>query len=196
MPVPTQAFKSWLKSTPNIRLSYDAAVTHIVNEGITAFASLLDFDKKSIQQLPGTCKDSIPAIEADSLNNFEAEPAVNGGNTITIYVRHLIVEVNAAKIYDTAGRLMTPQIMHYGNVFSEFKVEWDAYKYLRTQDYPKVPKVNDKDQDRKIIRWAPILLYCLSYTYVSCGILRYALRDNIKVPGEDEEPLLLNTHYG
>ena len=56
MPVPTQELKSWIKSNPNIRLSSDAAVTRIVSEGITTFASLLDFDKKSIQYLPKTCK--------------------------------------------------------------------------------------------------------------------------------------------
>ena len=68
------------------------------------------------------------------MNNVEAEPAVNGGNIITIYVRRLIVEVNAAKIYDTVGRLMTPHSMHYGNFLSDFKVEWDAYGDLRTKE--------------------------------------------------------------
>ena len=87
---------------------------------------------------------SIPAIEAADLNNVEAEPAVNGSNISTFSVRRLLVEVNYAKFYDAVGRLMTPQSMHYGNVLSDFKVEWDAYKYLRTKDYPKVPKVNDK----------------------------------------------------
>ena len=77
MTVPTQAFKSWLKSSPNIRLSSDAAVTRIASEGITTFASLLDFYKKSIQYLPVTCKEPIPAIEADALNKVEAEPVVN-----------------------------------------------------------------------------------------------------------------------
>ena len=139
---------------------------------------------------------SIPAIEDDALNNVEAEPAVNGSNISTFSVRRLLVEVNYAKFYDAVGRLMTPQIMHYGNVFSEFKVEWDAYKYLRTQDYPKVPKVNDKDQDRKIICWSPIFLDCLSSTCGSRGPLRYVLRDNNKVPGEVEDPLLLDTCYG
>ena len=56
MTVPTQALKIWLKSNPNIRLGSDAAVTRIASEGITTFASLLDFDKKSIQYLPKTCK--------------------------------------------------------------------------------------------------------------------------------------------
>ena len=196
MPVPTQAFKSWIKSNPNIRLSPDAAVTCIASESITTFASLLDFNKKSIQYLPGTCKQSTLAIEDDDLNNVVAEPDVNRSKTSTISVRCLIVAVSAAKFYDAAGCLMAPQSMHYGNVLSEFKVEWDAYKYFRTQDNPKVPKVNDKEQDIKIIRWDPILLDCLSPTYGSRGPLRYVLCDNTEVPGEDEDPLLLNNYYG
>ena len=123
MPVPTQAFKSWMKYNLNIRLSSDASVNRISSEGITTFASLPDFDRKSIQYLPGTCKVSISEIEADDLKNVEAEPAVNGENISTIYVRHLIVSVNATKFYDAVRRLMNLQSMHYGNVLSEFKVE-------------------------------------------------------------------------
>ena len=90
---------------------------------------------------------------------------------------------------------MNLKSMHYGNVLSDFKVEWYAYEYLITQDDPKVPKANNKEQDRKIIRWAPIFLDRLSSTYGSRGPLRYVLRDNTDVPGEDENPLLMNTYY-
>ena len=63
---------SWIKFNPNIRLISYAVVTRIASEGITTFDSLLDFDRKSIQYIPGTCKVSIPAIESDNLNNVEA----------------------------------------------------------------------------------------------------------------------------
>ena len=130
------------------------------------------------------------------MNNVVAEPTVNGASISTIYVRRLIVAVNSAKFYDAVGRLMSLQSIHYGNFLSDFKVKWDAYKYLITKDDPKVPKVNDKEKDIKIIRWDPIFLDCLSSTYVSCGTFLYALRDNTKVHGEDKDPLLLNTYYG
>ena len=156
IPVPTQTFKSWLKSNPNIRLGSDAAVTSIASDGITTFASLLGFNQKSIQYLPETCKESIPAIESDAFKSVEAEPAVNGAKIITISVRQFIVSFNDSKFYDAAGNIMTPRSMHYGNILSGFKFEWDSYEDLRTQDDPKVPKVNDKDQDRKIICWDPI----------------------------------------
>ena len=120
-----------------------------MSEGITNFASLLDFDKKSIYYLLGTCKESIPDIEAYSLNKVVAKPSVNEANTSKSSVRRLVVVCNTAKFYDAVRRIMTPQSIHYGNVLYDFKVEWDAYEDLRTQDDPKVPKVNDKDQDRK-----------------------------------------------
>ena len=85
--------------------------------------------------------------------------------------------------------------MHCGNVLSEFKVEWDAYKDLITQDDPKVSTVNDKEQDIKIIRKAPIFLDLLSCTYGSHGPLHYVPRDNTDIPEEDDDPSLLNTYY-
>ena len=122
MPIPTQAFKSWLKSNPNTRLSSDASVTHIASEGITTFVLLIDLDMKSIKYLPGTCKLSISAIEADDLKNVEAESAVNRANISRIYVRRLIDAFEDAKFYDAVGRIMTPQSMNWGNVLTDFKV--------------------------------------------------------------------------
>ena len=86
--------------------------------------------------------------------------------------------------------------MPYGNFLSDFKVEWDSYKYWRTQDDPKVPKVNYKEPASKIICWDTIFLYFLSSAYGSHGPLRYVMRDNTDVHGEDKGPLLVNTYYG
>ena len=52
----TQAFKSWLKSGANMKISSDAAVLRLTHEGLTNYDSLLDFDTKSIERLPATCK--------------------------------------------------------------------------------------------------------------------------------------------
>ena len=101
-------------------------MTHIESEGITTFVLLIDLDMKSIKYLPGTCKLSISAIEDVDLNNVKAKRDFNGANIRTISVHRLIVAVNTANFYDAAGRLMTLQSMHYGNVLSDFKVEWDA----------------------------------------------------------------------
>ena len=75
----TAAFRNWLKFNPNMKLSSDAAVLCITHdEGITKYESLLDFDKKSIQKLPVTCRSGIPVIIADAPNGIAAEAAVAG----------------------------------------------------------------------------------------------------------------------
>ena len=161
-PTVTNAFRSWLKSNPNMKLSSDAAVTWITYEGITTYDSLLDFDKSSVESLPRTCKETIPAIAEDIANGIAAEAEVPGANISSISVRRLIVAVQAAKYYNSIGRAITAQNMHYMNVLANFKLEYEAYTSLEENDEPKVPKVYDKDGDRRIIRWAPIFVDALS----------------------------------
>ena len=195
-PATSASFRAWLKSTPNMKLSSDRAVTRITYEGITTFESLTDFDKKSIEALPGICKEAIPAIEADAGAGIAAEPAVPGSNISSIAVRRLITAMQASKYYTSINRTMTTQDMHYANVLSNFKVEWESYAELQDQDEPDVPLIVDKDADRKVIKWAPIFLDCLSRTYGSKGPLSYVLRDTVEVPDEAEDPLGINAYYG
>jgi len=196
MPVTTQAFKAWLKSSTNMKLSSDASVLRLTHEGITNFASLSDFDKKSIQLLPQICKNSIPAIVEDIPNNITAEVAIPGANVSSISVSRLITAVNAAKYYNSISRAMNPTNMNYANVLSTFKIEYEAYVSLKDEDEPKVPKINDKDHDRRIIRWAPIFRDCLASTFGARGPLSYVLRDNVNVPNEIDDPLLPGCYYG
>jgi hypothetical protein len=56
--------------------------------------------------------------------------------------------------------------------------------------------MNDKDNDRKVIKWVPIFLDCVSRTYGSRGPLAYVLRDTAEVPTELEDPLLQHSYYG
>ena len=148
-PQSTASFKSWLKQSTNMKLSSDAAVNRILYEGITNYVSLLDFDTKSIQGLPAICIKTIPAIAADNANNIAAEPEVPEANISSISVRRLIVAVQASKYYDSIGRPMDSDNMHYNNVLSDFKIDWDTYVNLKSQDSPEVPLVNDKDSDRR-----------------------------------------------
>ena len=108
MPVTTQAFKEWLKSSNIIKLSPDASVLRVTHEGITNFASMSDFDKKSIENMPSVCKNSIPAIEADPTNSIAPESSVVGANVSSISVSRLITAVNAAKNYGSITRVMSP----------------------------------------------------------------------------------------
>lgn len=112
-PATTAAFRSWLKSNPNMKLTSDSSVTRITYEGITTFNSLLDFDKKSIESLSTICKESIPAVVADPAAGIAAEAEVRGANISSIAIRRLIVAANAAKYYDSISRTMDATNMHY-----------------------------------------------------------------------------------
>lgn len=172
-----------------MKLSSDASVLRVTHEGITNYDSLRDFDKESLLNLPKVCRQTIAAIPDDPANNITAEPEVPGANVSSISIQRLIVASEAARYYESIGRTMDASNMHYNNVLANFKVEWTAYEALRKEDDPTVPKINDRDSDRKIIRWAPIFLDCMDATFGAKGPLRYVLRDNATVPPEAADPL-------
>ena len=70
-----------------------------------------------------------------------------------------------------------------------FKIEWDAYQDLKKEEAPKCPAINDRDNDRKVIKWAPIFQDCLARTYGSRGPIIYVLREISAVPTEADDPL-------
>ena len=88
MAQPTAEFEAWLKSSDNMKLSANRTVDCLVAEGITDFESLIDFDKKSIQYLPKTVKETIPQIAPDVGAGIEAQRAIPGVVLSTILVRH------------------------------------------------------------------------------------------------------------
>ena len=196
MPVVTIGFKNWLKGSTNMKLSTDVAVVRITHEGITTYLSLCDFDAKSLQNLPSVCKESIPAVTADPANGITAEIAVNGANIPSISVRRLITAMHAAKYYKSIDRTMDAASMHYTNVLSNFMIEYESYLELKKGDDPKIPRINDKDSDRRIIRWAPIFMDTMCNTYGIEGPLGYVLRDDAAVPAEADDPLDANAYHG
>lgn len=190
------AFKAWLKQGTNMKLSSNSAVTRITHEGITNFESLMDFDKDSIDLLPRACSRAIPAVEADADNNVQAEEAVPAGNISTISVHRLKVAADCARFYRDVGRELTYANMHYDNVLAGFKIDYDAYRVLKNQDSPKVPIVNEKDRDKKVIKWIPLFEDVMSRTFGAKGPLRYVIRETAEVETEILDPLLPDKHYG
>ena len=90
MPVTvTTAFKSMLKANTNMILPSDAAVLRITHEGVTDWASLVDFDRESIEALSKACSKTIPAITADTTNSILDEGEVPSANISSISVRRL-----------------------------------------------------------------------------------------------------------
>ena len=91
---------------------------------------------------------------------------------------------------------MIASSMHYGNFLSAFKIEWEAYEAIMSEDDPKVPKIFDCDGDRRIIRLAPIFLDGLDAIIGAKGPICYVLRDEPIVPLEGNKPLNQNAYYG
>lgn len=132
---------------------------------------MFDFDKKSIENLSRVCKNGISAIEADPSNSITLEASVVRVNVSSISVSKRITAVNAAKCYGSIARVMNPQTMACSSTLATFKIEHEAYLSIKDEDDAKVPKTNDKDNVRKIIRWAPIFKDCLSSSFGSRGPL-------------------------
>ena len=70
MLVTIQAFKGWLNSSNNMKLRSDASVLRLTYEVVANIASMCDFDKKSIENLPSVCENIIPIIEEDAMNRI------------------------------------------------------------------------------------------------------------------------------
>ena len=86
--------------------------------------------------------------------------------------------------------------MHYNNVLKGFKDDYEAYALLIKPDSPEAPVVNDKDKEKRVIKWIPLFEDCLSRTFGSKGPLIYVLREDAAVPSVADDPLEAGAHYG
>jgi len=194
-PVTNGQFRSWLKGSNNMKMSSDASVVRVTYEGITNYLSLLDFDRDSIESLSKACSRPIAAIAEDLPSLIAAEPQVPAANISTISIRRLVIAVQAAKYYTNIGRTPDDSNMHYLNVLSGFKVDYEAYALLKKNDKPDTPMVHDKDKDKKIIKWVPLFEDALSRTFGSKGPLSYVIRETVDVPPEADDPLQADKHH-
>ena len=97
-------------------------------EGISNFAYLTNFDKKSIESLQTTCKEKTPVITYDPSSVITAEPDVPGANISPIEIHQLIVAVQGEKYYTLIVGTMNVTNMHYTHLLPNFNVEWDTYE--------------------------------------------------------------------
>ena len=196
-PASNAGFRLYLKSAVQMKLNTDSAVTRILYEGITSFESFGDFDAASIKSLAKNCRETIPAVTADAAAGIASdEPQVTGTVISTQSIVRMTVACQAVKYYLSIGRTPDNVNLHYTNVLSAFKVEYEAYEKLQQEDSPKVPQVLDTDNDRKIIKWAPVFKDCMSRTFGIKGPLAYVLRDDPVVPPEASDPLDANNYFG
>ena len=180
-----------------MKLGTDRAVTRVLHEGITTMPSFEDFDRSSIKALANkNCKETIPAIVADVQAGITGEVAIPGTVLPTQYAVRLMVACNAVKYYMLTGRTPTLASMHHTNVLSKFKIDFEACEQLKEQEASELPDVEDSDNDRKVIKWAPILLHCMPRTCGIKGPLAYVLRENVEVPDEATNPLMEDEYFG
>ena len=139
-----------------MKLSSDASVLRLTHEGITNFACLSYFDKKSIQCLTIICKNSTPDIDADVSNNIGAEGTIAGANTSSISVIRCVVAVISSKHYGSITRFITLHNVRYLILLTTFKTENASYLFVKYEAEPNVPKIYDSRNDHKAIRWFPI----------------------------------------
>ena len=158
--------------------------------------SLIEFDKKSVESLPKICRDNIPAIAEDLANWIAAEVEVPGASISSISIRRLIVAVNAVTYYDSIDRVMTQENMHYSNVLSDFKIEYESFCDAKKQDKLKLPMVNDRDNDRKVLKLVLVFNDYLTRVYGSWGPIAYVIRKDVAVPTEVADPLKPDKYFG
>jgi hypothetical protein len=196
-PAATPQFRLYLKSASNMKLNTNASVTRILYEGITSFISLGDFDADSIKTMARNCRETIPAIAADQdAGILVDEPEVAGTVISTQSMVRLTVACNATKYYLSINRVPTVANLHYQNILASFKIEFEAYEKLQKEDSPDIPSIKDSDNERKVIKWAPIFMDCMSRTYGIKGPLAYVLRDEVDVVPEADDPLQEGSYYG
>ena len=86
--------------------------------------------------------------------------------------------------------------MSYSTVLASLKVEHESYLSLKDEAEHKVLKINNRDNDRKVIRWSPIFKDCLASSCGSRVPLSCVLREDPAVTDDIVYPLLYNYYCG
>ena len=179
-----------------MKFSLDALVIRLTHQHITNFSSLSSFDDESIQNLHSVCENSILSIEEDAINTIAAESSVSKASVSSILVSRLVTAFNADEHYCSISRAMSVQNMGHASVLENFKIEHEAYLSVKDDDDLNVSKMNDRDNDRKIIRCAPIFNDFLSNSCGSRGPMKCVLREHHTVPDKVVHLLLSNCEHG
>ena len=82
--------------------------------------------------------------------------------------------------------------MGYASVLESLKIECEACLSIKDDDDSKFPKINDKDNDQKIIIWSPIFKYFLSNSHGSRWPLTHVFREDTNVSDEPVDLLIAN----
>ena len=86
--------------------------------------------------------------------------------------------------------------MGCASVLKTFKIEHEDCLSIKGKDDSKVPKINDKENDRKIIQCSPMLKDYLSSSCRSCGPLVHVLRLDPTFTNDVMNLLFPGCYYG
>ena len=122
----------------------DGTVVQLVNEGITTVDYLVDFDKKTIQQVadslqrPGG-KTPDPTPNASPGAMIPTPPFVFREKS----QKRLITACDIVRYYETTGQGITTDNILWNTVIKNFEAEWKALMGKKNGDEPDVPKITN-----------------------------------------------------
>jgi hypothetical protein len=126
-------------------------VIQLQTEGLMSPNDLSEFDDDAIVQIAlnlrrptGRIPDPNPGAPAGA--TIAQPPFVFGAKS----QQRLKAAAELTRYYETVGRVLTPAVMRWTSVVSNFKDGWKALEARHTEDPPELPKVT---RALPIVRW-------------------------------------------
>ena len=105
------------------------------------------------------------------------------------------VASKAVKYYLSVGRVPDANNLHYDNVLQHYKLAVETYKQLKSWDSSYMPDVKDSDKEKKVTKWTPVFIDCMSCIFRIKGPLAYILYADTAVIPEVNDLLTANAYY-
>ena len=162
----------------------------LMAEGISTVEDLEEFndeDIKAVQENLRKLAGTVP--DPNNRNQRVAAPSyVLGAKS----VKRLKIAAAAVRYYQTIGRDIDANNMHFTNVLKNFGEQWEAIKQKEKDDEPEVPKIT---RSLPIVRWTESFEDFLHQVIGSRHIsLSYLVRENVEA-SDPAPPLLENKCY-
>ena len=161
-------------------------VLQLATEGITMVEDLSEFDPEDFAQIADNLRKppSIPDI-ANPGQLVRQEPFVLGAKSL----KRLKVAAKAVRYYEMIGRVLTSNMMHYGNTLVNFEQQWKSLEERKKEDVPDVPRIT---RNLKVTKWSESFNDFLSKVIGKrYAPLSYVIRENEAVPAV-APPLMTN----
>jgi len=154
-----------------------ATVTQLGTEGIESVDDLEEFKDPEFTQLVRNLQrpPDIPD-PANALLRIRQNPFVLGAKSL----KRLKVAANAVRYYESVGRELTPNSMHYVNTLKKFDMQWTSLLSRDDDNTPEVPKIT---RNLRVTRWSEAFNDFLHRVNgVRHAPLAYVIRADAEVP--------------